>query len=73
MRKDAIYPISVMPTWLQILSHINSLTYEVDALRVLMLTHGASSLGLEADFSVFLGAAVIAVVVGSRVYPRVVT
>jgi ABC-2 type transport system permease protein len=25
---NAIYPISLMPTWLQIISHINPLTYE---------------------------------------------
>jgi ABC-2 type transport system permease protein len=69
---NAIYPISMMPTWLQIISHINPLTYEVDALRALMLAHGTSSFGLVVDFSFLLVATVIAVIVGARVYPRVV-
>ena len=30
---NALYPISIMPHWLQFFSHINPLTYEVDALR----------------------------------------
>jgi ABC-2 type transport system permease protein len=70
---NAIYPISMMPGWLQIISHANPLTYEVDALRALMLAHGTSSLGLGLDFSVLLLATVIAVIIGARVYPRVVT
>jgi ABC-2 type transport system permease protein len=70
---NAIYPISMMPVWLQIVSHLNPLTYEVDALRALMLARGTSSFGLGLDFSVLLAATVIAVFVGARVYPRVVT
>jgi ABC-2 type transport system permease protein len=70
---NAIYPIAMMPGWLQFLSHVNPLTYEVDALRDLMLAHGASSFGLALDFSVLLVTTVIAVVVGARLYPRVVT
>jgi ABC-2 type transport system permease protein len=37
---NAIYPISIIPAWLQVISHLNSLTYEVDALRALMLQGG---------------------------------
>ena len=70
---NAIYPIALMPTWLQIISHINPLTYEVDALRALMLAHGTSSFGLALDLSFLLLATVIAVIVGAKVYPRVVT
>jgi ABC-2 type transport system permease protein len=70
---NAIYPISLMPGWLQIISHANPLTYEVDALRTLMLSHGTSSFGLGVDFAVLLLATVTAVIIGARVYPRVVT
>ena len=70
---NAIYPISLMPTWLQIISHINPLTYEVDALRALMLARGTSSFGLTLDLSVLLVATVIAVIIGAKLYPRVVT
>ena len=57
---NAIYPISMMPRWLQIVSHANPLTYQVDALRALMLAHGTSSLGLGLDFSILVIATVIA-------------
>jgi ABC-2 type transport system permease protein len=70
---NAIYPIALMPTWLQIVSHLNPLTYEVDALRALMLAHGASSFGIATDLSCLLAGTVIAVMVGAKVYPRVVT
>ena len=30
---NAIYPIVMMPAWLQVIARINPLTYEVDALR----------------------------------------
>jgi len=70
---NAIYPISLMPGWLQVISHINPLTYEVDALRMLMLSHGTSSFGLGVDFAVLLLATVTAVIIGARVYPRVAT
>jgi ABC-2 type transport system permease protein len=70
---NAIYPISLMPTWLQIVSHANPLTYQVDALRAFMLAHGTSSLGLGLDFSFLVVATVIAVVIGAKVYPRVAT
>jgi ABC-2 type transport system permease protein len=37
---NALYPVAVMPTWLQVLSRINPLSYQVDALRGLLLgTH----------------------------------
>jgi ABC-2 type transport system permease protein len=70
---NAIYPIAMMPGWLQVVSHANPLTYEVDALRDLMLARGTSSFGLGLDFSVLLATTVIAVIVGARLYPRVVT
>jgi ABC-2 type transport system permease protein len=70
---NAIYPIVMMPRWLQVVSHANPLTYEVDALRDLMLARGTSSFGLGLDFSVLLATTVVAVIVGARLYPRVVT
>jgi ABC-2 type transport system permease protein len=69
---NAIYPISLMPTWLQIISHINPLTYEVDALRAFMLAHGTSTFGVVLDLSFLLVATVIAVIIGAKLYPRVV-
>jgi ABC-2 type transport system permease protein len=70
---NAIYPISLMPRWLQVISRANPLTYEVDGLRALMLPGGASAFGLGADLAVLLAITGLLVVVGGRVYPRVVT
>lgn len=70
---NAIYPASIMPFWLQVIAHANPLTYEVDALRALMLTGGISAFGLLADFTVLLAIVAILVVIGGRLYPRVAT
>jgi ABC-2 type transport system permease protein len=69
---NAIYPISIMPGWLQIISRINPLTYEVDALRALMLAGGVSVYGLGLDFGILLAATAGLVFLGARLYPRVV-
>lgn len=70
---SAIYPISIMPGWLQVFAHVNPLTYQVDALRTLMLARGHSSFGLPLDFGVLIGVLVVLVVLAARIYPRVVT
>ena len=62
-----------MPRWLQLAAHLNPLTYEVDALRTLMLAGGASLYGLAVDFGVLVAALTILVMIGARAYPRVVT
>ncbi len=68
---NAIYPISIMPGWLQVISHINPLTYEVDALRALMLAGGVSAYGVGLDMSILIVAMTILVIIGARVYPNV--
>lgn len=70
---NAIYPITLMPGWLQAISRLNPLTYEVDALRSLMLQGSASVYGVGLDFAVLVLAAGLLVYVASRLYPRVVT
>jgi ABC-2 type transport system permease protein len=67
---NAIYPIRLMPGWLQVISHLNPLTYEVDALRALMLAHGASTIGIPTDLAVLVGTFVLLVIIGARLYPR---
>jgi len=42
---NAIYPISIMPRWLQIVSVANPLSYVVDAMRALLLTGIYTGLG----------------------------
>jgi ABC-2 type transport system permease protein len=70
---SAIYPISIMPGWLQAFAHFNPLTYQVDALRTMMLAHGHSVFGLPMDFAVMIGVLVVLVAVAARIYPRVIS
>ncbi len=70
---NAIYPMSIMPTWLQWVSHFNPLTYEVDGLRTLMLEGGESAFGLGADALILCATLAILVFIGGRMYPRLAT
>ena len=67
---NAIYPIALMPAWLQTISRLNPLTYEVDALRAFMLSGGTSKIGIPLDFAVLTIALIVLVTVASRMYPR---
>ena len=70
---SAIYPINVMPGWLKVIAHGNPLTYEVDALRTLMLRDFTSSFGLALDFGVLVAVTTAMVLIAGRLYPRAVT
>jgi ABC-2 type transport system permease protein len=70
---NAIYPLAMMPSWLVVIARINSLSYEVDALRALMIAGGDSVFGVGTDFVVLISSTVILVAIATRVYPRVVT
>ena len=67
---NAIYPIDLMPRWLQVVSHFNPLTYQVDAMRALILRQGTASIGLGTDFAVLLIGTAILTVIAARLYPR---
>jgi len=67
---NAIYPIEIMPPWLRAVSMANPLSYEVDALRALMLVGGESKFGLLTDFAVLFAATGVLVLVAARLYPR---
>ena len=69
---NAIYPIDIMPPWLQTAARLNPLTYLVDALRSLLLSGSPSAHGLGVDFAV-LGVVLLALVaIAARLYPTVV-
>ena len=67
---NAMYPVAMMPGWLQAIAHVNPLTYEVDAMRALMVHGGVSQLGIGLDLAVLIAAAVILSLVGAVMYPR---
>lgn len=67
---NAIYPLSLMPDWLRAVSHVNPLTYEVDALRSLMLKTGTSDYGLAMDFTILIASTAVLIMVAARMYRR---
>jgi ABC-2 type transport system permease protein len=64
---NALYPIALMPAWLQAISKVNPLSYEVDALRGLLL--GTRS-HLLLDFAVLVSAAIVGICVAARLVDR---
>ena len=64
---NALYPIALMPPWVRKLALINPLSYEVNALRGLLLDHPAA-LGL--DFTVLTVAATLGITTASALLPR---
>ncbi len=64
---NALYPTAVMPPWLRWVNRVNPLSYEIDALRgVLLGTHAHLAL----DLGVLIGAAAVAIAVASALLPR---
>jgi ABC-2 type transport system permease protein len=64
---NALYPVALMPHWLQAVAAVNPLSYEVDALRGLLVgTHAH----LLADFAVLTVAACAGILVASRLLER---
>jgi ABC-2 type transport system permease protein len=64
---NALYPVGVMPGWLRALSRFNPLSYEVDALRGL-LVGTPSHVGL--DLLVLVGCAIAGIVASSALLGR---
>ena len=69
---NAIYPLSIMPRWLQAVARVNPLTYVVDALRGLMIQGGHTAMGFGADFAFQAAAFVVLLAIASKLYPGLV-
>jgi len=67
---SAVYPIALMPAWLQVVARLNPLTYQVDALRGLMVEGSATTFPLWVDFAVLAGTLVGLIAIAGRLYPR---
>ncbi len=67
---NAIYPISIMPGWLQVAATVNPLSYMVDGLRTLMLTNTSTGVGL--DILILAAVALVISVISAWMYPKVV-
>ena len=64
---NALYPEALMPGWIQVISYINPLSYQVDALRGLLVGVPAH---LPLDLAVLAGAAALAITVASAILNR---
>ena len=64
---NALYPIALMPAWVRALSRLNPLSYEVDALRGLLLDRPAA---VGTDLGVLVLAAGIGITVAASLLPR---
>jgi ABC-2 type transport system permease protein len=67
---NAIYPISLMPSWLRPVALANPLTYLVDALRTLMLPGEVGQYPLYLDFVVLVAVTLALTAIEARLYPR---
>ena len=67
---NAIYPLEIMPRWLRTLALANPLTYEVDALRALIIRGANSVFGIATDFTVLGIGFVLLVLIAARLYGR---
>jgi hypothetical protein len=70
-------PLARSAVWEHVIQKViargNPLTYQVDALRMLMLQGGTTSYGLGLDAAVLVGATAALVVLAGRLYPRLAT
>lgn len=69
---NAIYPLAIMPGWLRTFAKLNPLSYQVDALRALMVQGGQTMFGLSFDFCILVLVLVGLVLVTAKLYPNVI-
>jgi ABC-2 type transport system permease protein len=67
---NAVYPLAMMPPWLRVIARANPLTYEVDALRCLMVIGGGTTYGVGWDFALLLSITAALTAIGASIYPR---
>jgi ABC-2 type transport system permease protein len=64
---SALYPVKVMPGWLQVLTKVNPLSYEVDALRGLLI---GIPTNMTLDVVVLVGVTVAGISAAAALLPR---
>lgn len=69
---NAIYPIDIMPAWLKTISHINPLTYMINALRSCMLPNQAE-INILPDILILIAVSAVLIMIGGLLYKRVIT
>ena len=69
---SAIYPLDLMPAWLQVVARFNPLTYLVDALRGLMVPGDAAAANLLPDLGIMAATFLLMMAVAVKLYPSLV-
>lgn len=69
---SAIYPLAMMPSWLQVVAILNPLTYLVDALRGIMIQGGQSMHPLLVDLGVMAMIFLVLASIAAKLYPTLV-
>jgi ABC-2 type transport system permease protein len=64
---NALYPVALMPGWVKVLSLVNPLSYEVSALRGLLIGQPTNYL---LDYGVLVGAAILLIATASALLGR---
>jgi ABC-2 type transport system permease protein len=67
---NAIYPTSVMPTWLQVISTVNPLTYGVQAMRGILLSGNLTN--LPTDIAVLGAYTAVFIIIASIIVKRII-
>ncbi len=68
---SALYPLSIMPSWLRVIAHGNPLTYEVHGMRQLLLgIHTGGTLWV--DFLFVAAFCAVAAGIAAKTYPRAI-
>ena len=67
---NAIYPIAMMPSWLQVIANINPLSYMVDGIRALLVTGNLARLSV--DMGVLWVVTFFISILCAYMYPKVV-
>ena len=68
---SALYPLAIMPGWLQAVARVNPLTYEVHGIRQLLLGVNAGG-ALWLDFVVVAGFLAVMAGLAAKMYPRAI-
>lgn len=66
---NAIYPLEIMPSWLQVVARMNPLTYLIDALRGLVINGGEHVHPYSVDFGILAGVFIFLLLIAVKLYP----
>jgi ABC-2 type transport system permease protein len=69
---NALYPVSIMPAWLQAVSRVNPLTYVVNLLRTFLVAGYSGPVNVPADFGILIAVAAVMVSVATKLYPTAI-